>query len=89
MKLTAAILSGCTVGAVVIGEGQTVPEQVTPNTYTFYNLSEHAGDVVAVVINGEVRLMDRQDLDDIHAIEEAKQSGAATSYADFRKELGL
>jgi hypothetical protein len=60
MTLKSVVLSGCTVGAIFTGGNQSMSEVATSTTYRIPAQPDKAVDVIAVRINGEVRLVDRQ-----------------------------
>jgi hypothetical protein len=92
MKPTAAVITGCTAGTFLIGGERAMHKQFTATTYSVDSAGAQAGDLVAVLIDGEIRVMDREtfeDLDDLRASKEAMRDSGSSLYSEFRKELDL
>lgn len=91
MKLSAAVLSGCTTGAAILGGVNAMQDEVTATSYKIYGPLEASENLVAVSIDGHFRLIDRQEVEDLadRQILQVAKKESHRPYGAFRRELGL
>ena len=93
MKILDAVLCGCTIGTTFL-HSEDMHKTATAKRYTFSTDASAGQGVAAVILNGELQIVDRnsltaEDLDDLLAIQAAKLEGGYEPYDVLRRQLGL